>query len=209
VLHGGWQSARTWDPLCAALHDRHRVLALDQRGHGETEWAGDYAPDRWIEDVMGFVQALALPRVTLLGFSLGGTFAFLTAARHPAIVERLAIVDHGPDVVDLLRPRFAPGRTLPPPVGTDPALRFPDFLDVVPPQTSQWELLPRIACPTLLVRAERSDRFPRETAERMAQTIPDCRLVEITGSGHNVLREKPEELIAAVRAFLMTPVDTL
>jgi len=39
LLHGFTGHARSWDPFAEAMTDRYRVLALDQRGHGETGWA--------------------------------------------------------------------------------------------------------------------------------------------------------------------------
>lgn len=49
LLHGFTSHARSWDTFARAVHERYRVLALDQRGHGETEWAADYAPERMVE----------------------------------------------------------------------------------------------------------------------------------------------------------------
>lgn len=54
---------------------------------------------------------------------------------------------------------------------------------------------------SLLMRGAESP-FPRETAERMAEVIPDCRLVEIADSGHFPNIDNPGAFLAAVRAFL-------
>ena len=96
-LHGFTGHARTWDTLAAAMTDRYRVLALDQRGHGETEWASDYASERRVEDMEAFVEALGLDRFVLLGLSMGGRAAFMYAAKNPEKVERLVIVDIAPE----------------------------------------------------------------------------------------------------------------
>jgi esterase len=98
LLHGFTGHARSWDTFAAAMRDRYRVIALDQRGHGETEWAADYHPDRMVEDVDAFVRALGLKQFVLLGLSMGGRNAFSYAALHPEEVERLIIVDIGPEV---------------------------------------------------------------------------------------------------------------
>lgn len=96
-LHGFTGHARTWDTFAMAMRGRYHVLALDQRGHGETEWAKDYAPERRVEDMEAFVAALGLDRFVLLGLSMGGRAAFMYAAKHPATVERLVIVDIAPE----------------------------------------------------------------------------------------------------------------
>lgn len=80
----------------------YHVLALDARGHGETEWAQDYTLDLMTKDTLAFVSTLGLRRPTLLGLSMGGINAYLHTARHPDSVERLVIVDIAPDVTDIL-----------------------------------------------------------------------------------------------------------
>lgn len=96
VLHGFSTHARAWDTFAKGMQDRFRVLVLDQRGHGETEWATDYAWERWIEDIDAFVQTLDLQRVVLLGHSMGGAHAYRYAGLHPKAVVRLILVDEGP-----------------------------------------------------------------------------------------------------------------
>ena len=81
--------------------------------------------------------------------------------------------------------------------------RLGSWLDSVPTEADQWALLSRITCPTLLVRGAESDTLSRATAERMLQTIPHCRLVEVPHSGHGVPRDHPEAFLAAVRPFLL------
>lgn len=97
LLHGFTGHARSWDSAASALSDKYRVLALDQRGHGETEWATDYAPERRVEDMEAFRDALGLGRFSLLGLSMGGRAAFMYAAKNPATLEKLVIVDIAPE----------------------------------------------------------------------------------------------------------------
>lgn len=98
LVHGLSGHARSWDTFASAMTDRFRVLALDVRGHGESDHPGDYQLDRLVAELGGFVDALGLDRCALLGLSMGGTMAFVYAARHPERVERLVTVDVGPDV---------------------------------------------------------------------------------------------------------------
>jgi pimeloyl-ACP methyl ester carboxylesterase len=96
-LHGFTSHAHTWDTFARSVRERYWVLALDQRGHGETEWATDYHPARRVEDLEAFVAALRIERPVLVGLSMGGRVAFQYAARHPESVERLVIVDSAPE----------------------------------------------------------------------------------------------------------------
>lgn len=99
LLHGFTGHARSWDTFAEAMRDRYHVLALDQRGHGDTEWAADYAPERMVEDVDAFVRELGLKQFALLGLSMGGRNAYAYTALHGDEVERLVIVDIGPEIV--------------------------------------------------------------------------------------------------------------
>lgn len=99
LLHGFTSHARSWDTFARAMRDRYHILALDQRGHGESEWTSDYAPERMVEDIAAFVGALALPKFALLGLSMGGRNAYAYTAAHPDTVDRLVIVDIGPEIV--------------------------------------------------------------------------------------------------------------
>ena len=98
MLHGLTGHARTWDHTAAALTDRYRVLALDQRGHGDSEWAPQYGLAPMAQDVLGFLDALGLTEVTLMGLSMGGLVSFVFAAAHPDRVTRMVIMDIGPEI---------------------------------------------------------------------------------------------------------------
>src|SRR5262249_27814228 len=100
LLHGITGHARTWDRLAAQLADRDRVLAVDQRGHGDSDPApdADYRVGTMADDLASFVDKLRLGRFTLLGLSMGGRIAIAYAGAHPDRVARLVIVDIGPDI---------------------------------------------------------------------------------------------------------------
>lgn len=100
ALHGITGHARTWDDEAGLLAATRRVLVLDQRGHGDSDPApdGDYSDEALLGDLVAFVEALGLRRCSLLGLSLGGRVAINFAGRHPARVERLVVVDIGPEI---------------------------------------------------------------------------------------------------------------
>jgi pimeloyl-ACP methyl ester carboxylesterase len=97
-LHGHTGQARIWDEFAEAMRDSYHVYAVDQRGHGESGHAKDgYARDRFVEDLAAFVDALELDRFTLSGLSMGGWHSMLYTADHPDRVERIVMVDIGPE----------------------------------------------------------------------------------------------------------------
>ena len=101
LLHGFTGHARSWDAFAEAMTDRYRVLALDQRGHGETGWAAadQYGNAEMVDDLAAFVTAMGLKDFTLLGLSMGGMVAINYAGRGPKELARLVIVDIGPEIV--------------------------------------------------------------------------------------------------------------
>ena len=99
LMHGAFQTAHSWDFTALALRDRFHVRALDARGHGDSDWApdGDYSHDAMQQDLDAIFSALGLDRFILIGLSMGGRNAMLYAARRPETVERLVVVDIGPE----------------------------------------------------------------------------------------------------------------
>ena len=101
LLHGYTGHARSWDAFAEAMTDRYRVLALDQRGHGETDWAPAerYGVEDMADDLKAFVKALGLRGFTLVGLSMGGMVAMEYAGRRPPELAAVVIVDIGPEIV--------------------------------------------------------------------------------------------------------------
>jgi esterase len=99
-LHGGALTAHTWDLCCLALRDEFHCLALDQRGHGDTDWApdADYSIAAQREDVRGFVDKLGLNRFVLAGMSMGAINALAFAIHYPEKLSHLVIIDAGPEI---------------------------------------------------------------------------------------------------------------
>jgi pimeloyl-ACP methyl ester carboxylesterase len=99
-LHGGGLNAHTWDMVCAMLRDRYRCIALDQRGHGDSEWSPvvDYGVESQARDVEGFIQQMRLERPVLVGQSMGGLNSLAYAAQHSKEMKGLVVVDVGPEI---------------------------------------------------------------------------------------------------------------
>jgi len=99
-LHGGGLNAHTWDLVCLALRRERHCVALDQRGHGESEWSPqmDYSTESHVGDVEAFVQARRLERFVLVGMSLGGVNALAWAGQHSRRLAGLVLVDVGPEI---------------------------------------------------------------------------------------------------------------
>ena len=98
LLHGFAQTCHSWDFVALSLCDRYRVIALDQRGHGDSDWAedGDYTPETQQGDIGSIVDALGFKQFVLMGLSMGGRNSLTYAAANSDRVKALVIVDAGP-----------------------------------------------------------------------------------------------------------------
>jgi esterase len=81
LLHGSFQHAHTWDPVARGLADQYRVVALDWRGHGESDWAPTYSPEDALGDLVALVGMLGLARFALVGNKLGQSLMALAHSR--------------------------------------------------------------------------------------------------------------------------------
>jgi esterase len=97
-LHGGALTAHTWDVVCLALRDQYHCLALDQRGHGDSDWAEDYSHERHCEDITGFIEQLGISRTVMIGQSMGGLNSIVYAGRGGERLAGVVIVDVGPEL---------------------------------------------------------------------------------------------------------------
>ena len=99
LLHGFTTLAHAWDFFAPVFCHRYHVLALDQRGHGDSQWPQDaaYTTDDHLVDIAGFVDALNLENLVLVGHSMGGRNAIVYAACFPEKVARLILIDSRPD----------------------------------------------------------------------------------------------------------------
>jgi pimeloyl-ACP methyl ester carboxylesterase len=142
LLHGGSAHAHWFDLVAPAFADRYHVLSLDQRGHGESDWAvpAAYGTEDFVADLLRVLDALGWDQAVVVGHSMGGHNALAFAAWHPARVRALVIVDSRPSLpqerLERLRsrgrraPRLHPTlesalaafRLLPPETVADPAL---------------------------------------------------------------------------------------
>ncbi|GIF69916.1 hypothetical protein Ais01nite_79510 [Asanoa ishikariensis] len=99
LLHGLAGSAGELAPTAQALVADHRVIAFDQRGHGDsTRRPSDVSREAYVADVLAVLDALGgadVAHVTLVGQSMGAHTALLTAAWHPDRVKRLVLLEGG------------------------------------------------------------------------------------------------------------------
>ncbi|MEU9147352.1 alpha/beta hydrolase [Streptomyces sp. NPDC048349] len=95
LLHGLMGRAFHWSGTARWLGEHRRVIAVDQRGHGQSDRPphGPYTREAFVADAEAVVEQLGLAPVTLIGHSMGALTAWQLAARRPDLVEAVVICD--------------------------------------------------------------------------------------------------------------------
>lgn len=100
LLHGGNQSAHSWDLVSLHLADRYHVYAIDQRGHGDSEWTRDqdYSIQAKAADALAFIAEQGLDSPVIVGHSMGGRVTMEMARSGPDVARAAVLVDVGPEL---------------------------------------------------------------------------------------------------------------
>ncbi len=107
LLHGGSQTAHTWDLAALLLRERYHLIALDQRGHGDSEWTPEPEQNTsalMLRDTSAFIahverEYTGSSPLVLVGMSMGGGIALRYAAQNPPALRALVIVDVAPETI--------------------------------------------------------------------------------------------------------------
>jgi rifampin ADP-ribosylating transferase len=231
LLHAWGESRRCFDLLLPALPADLHVLAVDQRGHGDSDTPPDgYSLPEAAADVEAFLDAVDIPQAVLVGSSSGGYVAQQVAVTSPDRVSGLVLVGSPRSLLG--RPAFADEvESLSDPVSPDWVRQsltwFPAYHDIpawyLDDRVSDGARIPAhvwrdafqglitarpptesgtITAPTLVIWGQRDDLLPRDHAERLAAVIPCSQLTVYPDTGHLVLWEQPEQVAADVAAFV-------
>ena len=98
LVHALGHSAHNYDHVAPLLNQRHRVIAIDLRGHGDSDWSpkGEYSVEDYVSDLHGLVTQLKLGPVTLIGCSIGGRVVQVYSGMYPDRISKLIVLDVGP-----------------------------------------------------------------------------------------------------------------
>lgn len=225
AFHALWMEATTYTQLAEALAPEWRVIALDQRGHGNSDHAQSYTREDYIRDVAALLEHLKVDKAVLLGNSLGGVNAYQFAARHPERVKALVIEDIGaaPEadasfvlawegvfpsreaLEEHVGPRLAPyllDSFRSTPDGWRLAFEPREMLESqIQLNGNHWADWLATECPALLIRGRESRITTQDHLKEMAARRPNTRLVTLDG-GHVVHLDNSNDYVSAVRDFL-------
>ncbi len=197
LLHALGEGAADWDAVAPAFAQQRRVYAPDLRGHGQSDWPGDYSVELMEADVLGLLDALELGPVELIGHSMGGLVAYLLAGDHPDRVSRLILED----VAALLpRKRGVPEH----PEGELPydwemVLAIRSQIDN--PDPAWLGRLGQITAETLVIGGGPASYIPQDWVAELARRIPGAQL-ETIPAGHLIHAADPEAFTRMALGFL-------
>jgi pimeloyl-ACP methyl ester carboxylesterase len=99
LLHGIGRLARSFEPIAPHFTGRYRVLAMDMRGHGDSDWhpQAAYLVEDYVQDLEGLVEQLGLRDIVVWGNSTGGRVAQVFAGMHPERTRAVIVEDVGPE----------------------------------------------------------------------------------------------------------------
>ncbi|GIG70812.1 alpha/beta fold hydrolase [Phytomonospora endophytica] len=227
ALHGHLGEAATWTPLATALAGEWRVIAPDQRGHGDSDRAATYTSAEYAADAVALLDHLGLDAVPVIGHSGGALTAVYLSALHPARVTAI-IAGEIPAVLDkpgsldfvlglpytgesreALTAALGPLATF---VG-DRLRELPDGTARLPfhPQDTvaseraghgeHWDAWTTGTCPALVIRGAHGGIVTEDMAADMAARRPGTRIA-VLDADHFLLEKDPSGFAAAVRDFL-------
>jgi pimeloyl-ACP methyl ester carboxylesterase len=232
LLHGWPDSGFTFSRVLPFMPPRYRVLALDQRGFGESSRPGSgYRIDDFADDVAAFCDATSVRRATIVGHSFGTFVARRFAIAHPEYVQRLVLLGSGHSSANpVTREVQAAIRDLTDPVPIAFAREFQASTAYVPIPEAFFDQIIKeslklpaplwraafdgllayddaaklggIAAPTLLIWGSRDGLFSRDDQDRLLAAIPHASLNVYADTGHCPNWERPERVAADIAAFM-------
>jgi pimeloyl-ACP methyl ester carboxylesterase len=236
LIHGLGADSRHWAANIDAISQYFRVIALDQIGYGQSDKPlMRYTVENFSDYLHGFLQAVKIPKASLVGNSLGGWVALDFTIRHPQMVEKLVLVDAAG-----LRPTAAlkwpegERKTLTPlnthwffdlmeankewvatdlgPNAFERHVQNGDSYTVASSVAEMFtgrdfedEKLGKVHVPTLIIWGRDDVLIPLAMGEQLHQGIAGSQMIVIDGTGHIPMVGKPVEFNQAVRKFLNSP----
>ncbi len=99
MLHGIGRVAHTFDHVASHFNQNYHVMAVDMRGHGDSDWdpKAAYLVEDYVKDIEGLAQQLRLRNIVIWGNSTGGRVAQVFAGLHPDLVAAVIAEDVGPE----------------------------------------------------------------------------------------------------------------
>lgn len=220
LLHGFGSCAAGWAGTAAELAQRHKVISVDARGHGQsTNPSGKFAHAQAAEDVRALLDALNIKKASAIGFSSGGITLLHLATRHPDRLSKMVVIGastHFPDNARAIL-QSAAMDTLPQEVlaefrecatrGEPQVRSIVDQFRALGFSKDDTNLqaadLARITADTLIVHGDRDMFFPVAVPVAMFSSIKKSALWIVPNGDHSPTAGAPkDDFMSLVQTFL-------
>ncbi len=230
-IHGNLSNTIWWEKTLDILPEQYTGYALDLPGSGLTPETGERHTIQYLADfVKGFVDALGLNELIVVGHSMGGGVAQLFTLTNPDMVKGLVLLDSmsadgfhvlyntGQERLKSLIDNFEllnkSIRVIAPMCNDEAMLqrtieqssKASEQVFLEQPITmheSNWmDRVHNIACPTLFIHGKDDHFVPQDGSERTAAAIPNCELKYIENCGHYPMSEQPEAFYKTLLGFI-------
>ena len=198
MLHGLTSSSQSWRNVVPVLGEHFRVIALDARGHGGSEWTRDYTFELMREDVARFMEQVGILAAIVIGHSMGAVTAYDLAATRPELI-RLLVLEEMPPPDPAVPPKPIPRKP-------DPGANY-DWRALIAvhrwrnvPPPDWWERATRIQASTLVLGAAQS-HLQQDRMEELSRRIPHATFASMN-SNHGGHEERPSEFLRHVEPFI-------
>jgi long-chain acyl-CoA synthetase len=215
-LHGFGGQATQWMYQLQAFSDSNHVLAIDQRGHGQSDKNGlEYRITALESDILSVLDALGVTEnIVLIGHSFGGAIAAQFAANHTKRVSQLVLIatagefNLNPVYRVLLRLPATTLQALTPFtrnwLGAPPHI-LKAWYNQALSKWNGWNIFRNLTIPTLVIRGHQDRVFEKPQFEEVARAIPQAEEIDVGASGHMVMLERREAVNRTISRFLETP----
>ena len=207
LLHGNGESGRSFKNLIPLISDKYKVIAIDSRGHGKSEFgSGQLSLGTMAVDVVNIIEALGLDKVNIVGFSDGANIAMLVSIKNSELVNKVVLIGGNYNFWGL-----KPSSALMIAVGyycskwggiVDSRNRFnKEYFSLMFKEPNlKRDALKYIKAPALVINGDR-DMIKINHARAIADTIPKGKLKIVKGDHFWVYRN-PQEAAKVIKEFL-------
>lgn len=225
VIHGAGGTHLDWPAEIRRMPELN-ALVVDLPGHGRSEGKGRSTVGAYASDMIAFLDALKLKKVTVIGHSMGGAIAQIMALHHPERVQALVLLGTGaklgvhPDIMNGILAELSHAvnmivngyygassspamrrRTYQALIEFNPTILYNDYA-----ACNQFDVrseVNRIKVPTLIIGGAEDFMTPFKFSVFLHEQIAGSRLEKVDGAAHMLILEQPQLVADLIHTWLL------